>query len=321
MSTEHSRSLDGFVSTIERRARMARTISVSITIGTLVLGGLTLFFTIGEIRKRIRLEEANLKSVTEKRIQAEEDLARLQKEYELKVQESTISRTALNELPTNQRESLLQKAEVINRTSTPDSPMVFLQILDNKQRDGANGVSAMLKKNGFKVQGVELVRVPVSLKQTEVKYFRPEYADEAQKIVSLLKQQGIQATTIALKAAAGQIEVWFSLDAFPADTNPSLSGSSESASLAKAADGTMFDLLESLQRPADEAEATKKLQRIIAALERDKEAAAYLTTYKISSHDKTGLRLGLENVRRAVKNDKKFRLLNRINRAIVDFGK
>src|SRR6266849_6985486 len=210
MSREYPRSFIGFVDMLEKRARTARAISISITIVTIALAAGVLLFSIRAIRKQINDEQAKLELVKQKRIEAEPKLASLNEEYQLTVQRNNLSRTALNELPPEKREELLQKAEVINRTN-PDTPKVYLQILDNNQRDQANGISGMLKRNGFKVQGAAWVRVPVvAPKQTQVKYFRSDYADEAQKIVTLLKQSGIQAMSVSLNATTGQIEVWFS---------------------------------------------------------------------------------------------------------------
>jgi len=323
MSREYPRSFIGFVDMLEKRARTARAISISITIVTIALATGVLLFSIQAIRKQINEEQVKLELVKQKRIEAETQLASLNEEYQLTVQRNNLSRTALNELPPEKREELLQKAEVINRTN-PDTPKVYLQILDNNQRDQANGISGMLKRNGFKVQGVEWVRVPVvAPKQTQVKYFRSDYADEAQKIVTLLKQSGIQAMSVSLSAATGQIEVWFSTDAFPAKKENGAPGpqSGESAGLSKAADDTLFEFMEALGRPADKDATTKKLQSIVAALERDKSAIRYLKAQGISSHDTSGLRIGLLEIRRAVKNDRKFELLNKINQVIVDLGK
>jgi len=323
MSTEQSRSLDRFVRAIEKRARTARTISVTITIGTIVLGALTLFFTVREIRQQIKLQQANLADVTQKVAQAQDELARLQKEYELKVQESIISRTALNELPTSQRDALLQKAEAINRSVSSDSPLIFLQILDNKQRDEANGVSAMLKKNGFRVQGVEWVRVTVSLKQTEVKYFRHEYADEAQQIVNLLRQSGVLATPVAMNASTGQIEVWFSPDAFLASQQVLKQSSTDPTP--GNANRTIIDLRSALANSGPQAnQATRKLQNMIAELEKDKEAVPFLKDANISSANLNGTELvnGLVTLRKNVQAAKptSHDLLNRINAVIVKFG-
>ena len=163
------------------------------------------------------------------------------------------------------------------------------------------------------------MRIPVALKQTLVKYFKPEFADEAQKIVGVLKQSGIQATAVSLNASAGQIEIWFSLDAFPASTGTT-SQVSENPALAKAVNDVMFEFFEALQRPEDKNEATNRLQKIVARLETDNEAAGYLRASGVSSKDTAKLRAGLVKIRSAVTADKKIGLLERIDRIIVEIG-
>lgn len=211
-------SFDGFIDSLEKRARSARTISIAITIGTITLAALTLFFTIRQIRKQISAEQAALNTLKDERQKTQDDLARLKHEYDATVQQLNVSRDlshiALAQLPAEKQEALIKKAVEINQTPS-DSPKVYLQILDNNQRDQANALGNRLKNSGFKFQGVEWVRVPVTMKQTQVKYFRAEFADEAQKITALLKQSGIQATPVGISTGAGQIEVWFSADAFP----------------------------------------------------------------------------------------------------------
>lgn len=215
MSTkEQPRSLDGFVDGLEKRARVARIISIAITIGTITLAGLTLFFTIREIRKRINDEQKALESVRQERIKAENELLEVRKELDAARERFDVYRTAVGQLPEQERAVILEKAVEINQGASV-SPSVFIQILDNNQREQANAVAKLMKRSGLKVQGVELVRVPVTLKQTQVKYFRPEFADEAQKIAAILRQSGVQATPVSLNATAGQIEVWFAPDAFP----------------------------------------------------------------------------------------------------------
>jgi hypothetical protein len=211
-------SFDGFIDSLEKRARSARTVSIAITIGTITLAALTLFFTIRQIRQQISKEQDALNSLKVERQKTQDDLARLKQEYDATVQQLNVSRDlshiALAQLPEEKQEALIKKAVEINQTPS-DSPKVYLQILDNTQREQANGIGNRLKNAGFKFQGVEWVRVPVTLKQTQVKYFRSEFADEAQKITALLKQSGIQATPVGISTGAGQIEVWFSADAFP----------------------------------------------------------------------------------------------------------
>lgn len=316
------RSLDHFVDKLERRARSARAISVAITIGVVVIGAVTVFFTIRQIRKQISEERDKLAAVQKETAETQAKLDQKKIDLDLAQHQLDVHRNALTQVSTEQRQELLKKGEEItdeqNAKDGSATPNVFLQILDNNQRGQANAIAGKLKNNGFKVQGVEWVRIPVVIKQTQVKYFQPEFADEAQKIVGILKQSGIQANAISLNASAGQIEIWFSMDAFPSKDSGGTSQSSENLALAKAADGAIFEFFEALARPEDAAEATQRLQKIVATLERDREAAPYVAANKLSSSAKTGLRTGLENIRRAVRNDKKFDLLNRINRVIVD---
>jgi hypothetical protein len=82
----------------------------------------------------------------------------------------------------------------------------------------------------------------------------------------------------------------------------------------------MFEFFEALQRPEDKNEATNRLQKIVAWLETDGEAAAYLKAAGVSSKDTTNLRPGLIKIRGAVTSDKKTNLLERIDKIIVEIG-
>jgi len=316
------RSLDHFVDRLEKRARAARTISIAITIGVLVIGAVTVFFTIRQIRKQINEEKGKLAEVQQQTVEAQTKLEKLKREYDVVQQQSEVRRNALSLLPADTQQDLINKGEQITidqNANDSAAPNVYLQILDNNQRAQANAVAAKLKSNGLKVQGIEWVRIQVALKQTLVKYFKPEFADEAQKIVGVLKQSGIQANAVSLNASTGQIEIWFSLDAFPASTGTA-SQASENPALAKAVNDVMFEFFEALQRPEDKNEATNRLQRIVARLETDNEAAGYLKASGVSSKDTATLRAGLVKMRSAVTADKKISLLERIDRIIVEIG-
>ncbi|MBD0373055.1 MAG: hypothetical protein ICV60_19600 [Pyrinomonadaceae bacterium] len=69
--------------------------------------------------------------------------------------------------------------------------------------------------------------------------------------------------------------------------------------------------------------ATKKMQQIVAALEKDTDAAAVLKAADVSSTDTDGvnLRRGLVKVRRSAAEANNNDLLNTINQAIVDNGR
>ena len=308
------RSLDHFVESLEKRARIARTISVAITIGVVVIGVVTVFFTSRQIRQRIGEEQGKLTELQGKIDKAKEDLDVTQHQLD-------VNRNALSQLAPEQRAALLNEGEKITNQqegSSSAKAKVYLQILDNTQRAAATAIGRKLTSNGFDVQGVEWVTVSVGIKQTLVKYFKPEFADEAQQIVSILKQSGIQAVAVAPNVSSGQIEIWFSNDAFPSGATTQ---SGQNAALAKQADDVMFEFFEALQRPEDKTEATNRLQTILAQLEQDKDVAPYVKASGVSSKDTNNLRTGLLAIRNAVAADKKGSVLDRINKLIVDIGK
>jgi hypothetical protein len=97
---------------------------------------------------------------------------------------------------------------------------IFLQIRDVSQRKAAKAIQEMLEKNHFTVPGIEkLMRGPSG---TEVRYFRDNEAEQAQKIANLLSQQKIPNVTTKYIAGfetstsipKGQFEIWFAPDAF-----------------------------------------------------------------------------------------------------------
>lgn len=224
MSKQHTRSLDGFLATLEKRAQAARTISIAITVVTITLAAITLFFTIREVKERINQENATLERVKKERADAEIQRDSAKKELEVIQSKLDLYRTAVGQLPEERREALLKNAEEEISRTAPGSPKVYLQIVDDNQRGQAQAILEMLKRNGFKVQGIEWVRVQVSgLNQTQVRYFRQEHSDEAQKIVALLRQARVQdpiAMHVSLNAPPNQIEVWFSATAFSTPERP-----------------------------------------------------------------------------------------------------
>jgi hypothetical protein len=126
-----------------------------------------------------------------------------------------------------------------------------------------------------------------------------------------------------LAAGTAQIEVWFSPNAFPAiSEDTGRNKVLDSLALARQANDALFEFLQALKRPRDQYNATRKLQSIVALLERDKDAASYLQAAKLSSKDDDGfeLRNGLEELRRTVASKGDTDLLNRINQTIVQNG-
>ena len=331
MAKESSRTLDGFLEALEKRTRAARTISIAITAGLIVLAAITLYFAIHTIRRQVSLEQDKLKDVQQQVAAAKDELQKIQESLKATSQSRDDLRTALAQAvpEKGRREALLENAAKINQTSS-NSPKVYLQILDNDQRPQAKVVSDVLTRKGFKVQGIQWIRLPVTgINKTQVRYFRPDFADEAKQIAALLQQAGVsEATAVPLNLSAdtGQIEVWFPRDAFPQKPDQKTpSKGLESIELSRAAASTLFEFLEALKRPADYDEAIRKLQAIVAELGKDRDAVPYLATAKLSSKDNDGfsLRNGLIKVRKAIREQASpnFDLMTRVDRTIVEMGR
>lgn len=93
---------------------------------------------------------------------------------------------------------------------------VYIQIGDEKQSDAAKAIQSKLRENDFNVPGIERVgNVP---RATEVRYFRNDEKDEANRIVALLLSSNVpdaQAKYISgfensKTLRPRQYEIWFS---------------------------------------------------------------------------------------------------------------
>ena len=123
---------------------------------------------------------------------------------------------------------LLQTTEALfNRSSVQQTPLnvaqtnrINLQIRDHSQLVAAKAIQEMLRNNYFIVPLIETL--PNGPSATEVRYFRNNEAEQAQKIADLLLQQKIPGVTTKYIAGfensksipKGQFEVWFAPDAF-----------------------------------------------------------------------------------------------------------
>jgi hypothetical protein len=95
------------------------------------------------------------------------------------------------------------------------SPIIFLQITDEKTRDIAKKLEALLEEKDYTVPGIE--RVSRGPKARELRYFRKSDEQEAASIVSMLNNSGW--ATVNLKYVRGyenakvirprQYEFWF----------------------------------------------------------------------------------------------------------------
>src|SRR4051812_11229174 len=120
------RSLDHFVNRLEKRARAARTISIAITIGVVVIGVVTVFFTIRQIRKQINEEKGKLAEVQKQTAEAQTKLEKLKGEYDVSQQQLEVRRNALSLLPADKQQELISKGEQLtidqnaNSSATPN---------------------------------------------------------------------------------------------------------------------------------------------------------------------------------------------------------
>jgi len=95
-----------------------------------------------------------------------------------------------------------------------------LQIRDDKQRHAAGKIQDILAANNYLVPGIETLANGPSA--TEVRYFRNNEADQAQKIADLLLKEKIPGVSTKYIAGFensksipnGQFEIWFAPDAF-----------------------------------------------------------------------------------------------------------
>jgi hypothetical protein len=128
----------------------------------------------------------------------------------------------------NNTELLIQTTEAISsRLSTQQTPQdlaqsnrIYLQIRSDSQRDAARKIQEILMENHFIVPSIEkLASGPTT---TEVRYFRNNEAEQAQKIADLLLQQKIVGVTAKYIAGfensksirLGHFEIWFAPNAF-----------------------------------------------------------------------------------------------------------
>jgi len=95
-------------------------------------------------------------------------------------------------------------------------PRVYLQIVNEDDRDYAKQVGKMLQDHGLLVLAVEYVSKAAGLKQTQVRYYKKAEEPEAERIRDLLKQSGeTGAITVYLKqdnntkVRPNRFEVWF----------------------------------------------------------------------------------------------------------------
>lgn len=96
--------------------------------------------------------------------------------------------------------------------------LVYLHIASEAQRDEVRDLQSDLIKRGYVAPGIENVgrrraQIP---RQTEIRYFRDEDQEEAQKISGILRQTGVLSRIARVPGPTKEphFEIWFAADAF-----------------------------------------------------------------------------------------------------------
>ena len=107
----------------------------------------------------------------------------------------------------NANVTVAARAQLAAPATTP--VQVYIQIAREDQRSEAQSLQAALKAAGFGAPGVELV--PSGTVNTYVRYFAPNTASVANRVATLMQQQGLAASVQDFTNATAplrQIEVW-----------------------------------------------------------------------------------------------------------------
>lgn len=106
--------------------------------------------------------------------------------------------------------------ERVRRAAARRQPRVYLQVLSAEDRPYAEQMRERLRGLGFDVPGVEHVRRPVQLRNTEVRYYKRTDAEEARTLEAALRRFGEESTALIYlrldndaRVRARTFEVWF----------------------------------------------------------------------------------------------------------------
>jgi len=94
------------------------------------------------------------------------------------------------------------------------NPRVYMQASNDAEYELAKKLTSRLRDAGFTVPDIE--RVKVGPRQTQVRYFRPQDADDARRVVELIKPEAPNATAVVIpgysesaRMRPGHLELWF----------------------------------------------------------------------------------------------------------------
>jgi hypothetical protein len=99
---------------------------------------------------------------------------------------------------------------------TPPGARVYLQIVDQRDREYAVGIGADLAQHDFKVMGVEYVPKAARLKNTEVRYYKKADEPGAERLLEAIHTAGAKSAVLLYlglendtRVRPNHYEVWF----------------------------------------------------------------------------------------------------------------
>jgi outer membrane murein-binding lipoprotein Lpp len=172
-----------------RSQRLAvRTVWGSVVLAVIVLAGLIAFGTrkVNDLNAQRQRLESDITALTEKREAAEHAAAEAEKKRLAAVW--TFSNVPEAEQKVAVERQLSKRPEMAALL-----PRIYMQIVDPADKSRAEAVKTALWQAGFVVLGIETVpKAAKNQKGSDVRYYRKEETEQAERIAEVLKQAGEQ---------------------------------------------------------------------------------------------------------------------------------
>jgi len=248
----------------ETRRRRAVRYSLAGLLVPLVVGGALLAFVVVQVGQKLRekhdldeqikVEGAEVTRLRAEKAKLEEDKAAIvQKVDEIKTfaaqaKANDGSAQALADTIQNAIASdpAVKNAIASDPAAAQATPRVYIQIPDESQRPKADEISGGLRRLNYVVKPYQVRQGPKA--KTDVRYYRPEDLDAANKVAAVLRAARMPAVTVTKFEGAvnpGTLEVWFppglATEAQETPAGPDIKGKVEEAVKQQRQDGARQD--------------------------------------------------------------------------------
>ncbi len=246
MLPEKELNVDEVLAKLDQKSRAAKFFSMALTILSVAILLILIFLSYQAGQKLYSLKadtEAAKKEADSYRILAEEESikyteTKARKELLLeemaKIAKVQNSNKSAEEKKENTTKVLSQVSNItgidFTKIQPPPTPTpitsrdlagiskVVIQIVDEAQRPDAKRISQILRSKGLNVPSIEFIRgLKGKIIFNQIRYFNNEDEKLAKKLESFLNSNGMEFTKIRfipLSAEKGQLEIWFSDEAF-----------------------------------------------------------------------------------------------------------